>query len=219
MSDIILCTKKLSKKYNENDGFVLKDFDFELFPEERVALLGQSGCGKSTLLHLLCGLDSVSSGSLFFKNIDLAKCSEDKLTDIRCKHFGFVYQFHNLLQEFTAKENIMIPLLINGKPKKEASEKAEELLNLFNLSDKLNSLPSELSGGQRQRVAIARGISNTPTVLLADEPTGNLDINTSQIVMEELLNVLEKFKISAIIATHNLEIANMLSRKFILGKI
>lgn len=217
MSDIILFAEALYKKYNEQDGFVINNLSFELAQNEKVALLGQSGCGKSTLLHLFCGLDSVTSGKIIFKEKNIAQMSDDKLTQIRKEHFGFVYQFHNLLQEFSAKENVMLPQLIKGIKPKMAEERSEFLLGLFGLSNKKESFPSELSGGQRQRIAIARAIANSPTILLADEPTGNLDVNTSQKVMEEMLTILNDLNISAVIATHNLEISNMLDRKFVLG--
>lgn len=217
MSDIILFAEALYKKYNEQDGFVINNLNFELAQNEKVALLGQSGCGKSTLLHLFCGLDSVTSGKIIFKEKNIAQMSDDKLTQIRKEHFGFVYQFHNLLQEFSAKENVMLPQLIKGIKPKMAEERSEFLLGLFGLSNKKESFPSELSGGQRQRIAIARAIANSPTILLADEPTGNLDVNTSQKVMEEMLTILNDLNISAVIATHNLEISNMLDRKFVLG--
>lgn len=217
MPEIILFAEELYKKYNERDGFVINNLSFELTQNEKVSLVGQSGCGKSTLLHLFCGLDSVTSGTILFQGKDITKMSEDKLTQMRKNHFGFVYQFHNLLQEFTAKENVMLPQLIKGIKPKIAKERSEFLLALFGLENKTESFPSELSGGQRQRIAIARAIANSPTVLLADEPTGNLDVNTSQKVMEEMLAILNDLNISAVIATHNLEISNMLDRKFVLG--
>ncbi len=217
MHDLVLHTEDLSKKYNEEDGFVFEGIFFELHAKEKVAVLGQSGSGKSTFLHILCGLDKFSRGRLFFKNIDISNYSEDELTKLRVENFGFVYQFHNLLQEFTAIENVMLPQVFSGVTKKIAIERSQYILNLFGLSNKFNSLPSELSGGQKQRVAIARALANFPTVLLADEPTGSLDVNTSKYVMDEMLRILSDMNISAVIATHNTEIALLLDRKLYFG--
>lgn len=217
MHNLILHTENLSKKYNDKDGFVLDGIFFELHISEKVALLGQSGSGKTTFLHILCGLDKLSHGKLFFKNEDITNYSEDNLTKLRLENFGFVYQFHNLLQEFTAVENVMIPQIVRGTIKKTALERSRYLLNLFGLSNKCNSLPSELSGGQKQRVAIARALANLPTVLLADEPTGSLDADTSKYVMDEMLRILSDMNISAVIATHNKEIASLLDCKLCFG--
>lgn len=209
MSDILVADN-ICKKYSDTDGAVLNHVSLQIKQGEIVALLGQSGSGKSTLLHILGLLDTPTSGNILFKNVNTNLLDKPKT---RCKHFGFVYQFHNLLQEFSAKENVIIPQLINGVSRKEANERASHLLRIFGVENRANFLPAALSGGQRQRVAIARAIANCPDVLFADEPTGSLDSKTSDLVISELLKILKEFKISAIIATHNIEIANRLDRK------
>ena len=206
----ILVADSICKTYSDADGLVLDNISLQLAKGEVVALLGKSGSGKSSLLHILGLLDTPTSGRVLFKNIDTNTLNK---AQTRCKHFGFVYQFHNLLQEFSAEENIVIPQRINGVSTNAAKDRARYLLNIFGLGNKIHALPSELSGGQKQRVAIARAIANTPDVLFADEPTGSLDSKTSHIVIEELLRIIKEFNISAIIATHNIEIANALDRK------
>lgn len=206
----ILVAKDICKKYNDADGYVLDNVNLSLKKGEIVSLIGSSGSGKSTLLHILGLLDFPTSGDVIFHGINTKLLNKPQTI---CKYFGFVYQTNNLLQEFSAEENIMLPQLINGVKKKNALERARYLLGIFQMSDKCKSLPSQLSGGQKQRVAIARAIANTPEILLADEPTGSLDNRTSEIVMDELLKVLKEFKISAIIATHSDYVANRLDRQ------
>lgn len=206
----ILVAKDICKKYNDADGYVLDNINLSLKKGEIVSLIGSSGSGKSTLLHILGLLDFPTSGDVIFHGINTKLLNKPQTI---CKYFGFVYQTNNLLQEFSAEENIMLPQLINGVKKRNALERARYLLSIFQMSDKCKSLPSQLSGGQKQRVAIARAIANTPEILLADEPTGSLDNRTSEIVMDELLKVLKEFKISAIIATHSDYVANRLDRQ------
>lgn len=206
----ILVAKDICKKYNDADGYVLDNVNLSLKKGEIVSLIGSSGSGKSTLLHILGLLDFPTSGDVIFHGINTKLLNKPQTI---CKYFGFVYQSNNLLQEFSAEENIMLPQLINGVKKKSALERARYLLSIFQMSDKCKSLPGQLSGGQKQRVAIARAIANTPEILLADEPTGSLDNRTSEIVMDELLKVLKEFKISAIIATHSDYVANRLDRQ------
>jgi len=206
----ILVAKDIYKKYNDADGYVLDNVNLSLKKGEIVSLIGSSGSGKSTLLHILGLLDFPTSGDVIFHGINTKLLNKPQTI---CKYFGFVYQTNNLLQEFSAEENIMLPQLINGVKKKNALERARYLLSIFQMSDKCKSLPGQLSGGQKQRVAIARAIANTPEILLADEPTGSLDNRTSEIVMDELLKVLKEFKISAIIATHSDYVANRLDRQ------
>ena len=209
MSDV-LTAREICKKYNDRDGYVLENFNLSIRQNELIALTGSSGSGKSTLLHILGLLDLPTSGEILFHGVNTKILNKPQTI---CKYFGFVYQSNNLLQEFSAEENIVLPQLINGVKKNTALERARYLLNIFQLGDKCKSLPSQLSGGQKQRVAIARAIANTPEILLADEPTGSLDSKTSEIVMEELLKVLKEFKISAIIATHSDVVAKMLDRQ------
>lgn len=209
MSDILVADG-ICKKYNDTDGYVLNNFSLSLKKGEIVALIGESGCGKSTLLHILGLLDDDYTGTVKYNGTDVKSLDRAKTI---CESFGFVYQFHNLLQEFTAEENIMLPQLVLHVDKKKARQRAVELLCAFGLGDKCKSLPAQLSGGQKQRVAIARAIANSPKILLADEPTGSLDASTSKMVMDELLNILKTFEISAIIATHSSDVACVLDRK------
>ena len=181
---------------------------------EFVALLGPSGSGKSTLLHIAGLLDTPSEGDIVFRGKSVGKMSDDAKTSLRLNEIGFVYQYHHLLQEFTALENVMLPQLMCGISKKIAEEKAKNLLAGLKLSEKFESYPSELSGGQNQRVAIARALANDPALLLADEPTGNLDPETALLVFEDLVDIMQSRKMSAIIATHNLELAERMQHKY-----
>lgn len=206
----ILRAQNIVKRYSDNDGNILNDFSINLCTGEVISLVGASGSGKSTLLHILGLLDIPTSGDVFFRGINVNHLNKQNTI---LRHFGFVYQAHNLLQEFSAEENVMLPQLICGVSKNDALDRAHYLLELFGLYNRRLFYPGQLSGGQKQRVAIARALANHPDILLADEPTGNLDVETTKIVIRELLKILKEFNISAIIATHNVEIANMLDRK------
>ncbi len=206
----VLSAKNIVKRYSDNDGNILGGFNIELREYEVISLVGASGSGKSTLLHILGLLDIPTNGEIFLRGKNVKLLDRQKTI---LNHFGFVYQSHNLLQEFSAEENVVLPQLINGVSRKEATERARFLLDLFALYDRKSFFPGQLSGGQKQRVAIARAIANKPDILLADEPTGNLDVETTSLVIHELLKILKEFGISAIIATHNVDIANMLDRK------
>ncbi len=192
---------------------VLQNIDFDIMPNEIVALIGPSGSGKSTLLQIAGLLEKPDSGDIF---LDGGLCSEmnDNLrTELRRDYLGFVYQYHNLLPDFSALENVMLPQLIKGTKEKQAKEKAAWLLERLGLSERLKHRPAELSGGEQQRVAIARAIANTPKLLLADEPTGNLDPDTSEAVFAELLKIVKETGLSALIATHNMDLAKRMDRK------
>jgi len=179
---------------------------------ESVAIVGASGSGKSTLLHLLGGLDQPSSGTIELMGQDLSRCSEKQLTQLRSKHLGFVYQFHHLLPEFTALENVMMPLRIQRVKKSIAQDKAKSLLNQVGLSHRLHHKPAELSGGERQRVAIARALVTEPACILADEPTGNLDSHTADEIFQTLVNMQKEHKTALIIVTHDPKLAAKLDR-------
>lgn len=192
---------------------VLQDIDFRIMPNEIVALIGPSGSGKSTLLQIAGLLEKPDSGDIF---LDGGLCSEmnDSLrTELRRDYLGFVYQYHNLLPDFSALENVMLPQLVKGINIKLAKEKAEWLLERMGLSERLRHRPAEMSGGEQQRVAIARAIANTPKLLLADEPTGNLDPDTSEYVFSELIKIVKETGLSALIATHNMDLAKRMDRK------
>lgn len=200
---------------------VLKGINLEIAPNEVVALIGPSGSGKSTLLQIAGLLDKPSSGKILLNGEDCSKADDGIRTMLRRNYLGFVYQYHNLLPDFNAVENVMIPQLIAGGKVKNVKEKSEWLLSRLGLKDRMTHRPAELSGGEQQRVAIARALSNTPKVLLADEPTGNLDPNTSDNVFFALLDIVKETGLSALIATHNLELAAKMDRQVMLkeGKL
>ena len=191
---------------------ILKGIDLKIKPGEIVALVGTSGSGKSTLLHIAGLLDRPSAGKVFIDGVDAWKLSETKRAKQLRENIGFVYQFHHLLPEFTALENVMMPLIIQGISRKEAEERANTLLNSVGMSERASHRPSRLSGGEQQRVAILRALSNSPKVLFADEPTGNLDVDTSAMVFKQLTALVRNNNIGALIATHDLDLANKMDR-------
>ncbi|MGN1394057.1 MAG: lipoprotein-releasing ABC transporter ATP-binding protein LolD [Succinivibrionaceae bacterium] len=217
-SEILLKVENVTKDYKEGSVIthVLKGINLEIRSNELVAVVGSSGSGKSTLLHILGTLDTPTLGTVLFKGNNLFKLSNKKLSDFRNKNLGFVYQFHHLLADFTAYENVAIPLLINGTPKKEIKERVEYLLNKVGLSHRMHHRSSEMSGGERQRVAIARAIVNKPSLVLADEPTGNLDRASALSVFELLKELRTETKCSLVVVTHDLELANSFERKIII---
>lgn len=192
---------------------VLKDVNFSLNKGEIVALVGPSGSGKSTLLHIAGLLDTPSDGQIFVQGQDVSKASDKERTFLRRKSIGFVYQYHLLLPDFNALENVMIPQLIDGVSSKDARKRALDLLELVGLKDRVKHRSGELSGGEQQRVAIARALANNPQILLADEPTGNLDPVTAEGVFNTLLSLVKETKLSALIATHNPELAKQMDRQ------
>jgi lipoprotein-releasing system ATP-binding protein len=191
---------------------VLRDVDLALAAGEIVALAAPSGAGKSTLLHIAGLLDRPDGGSIFIAGRDAGKLSDAARTAIRRDTIGFVYQAHHLLAEFTALENVMLPQMIARRPRRLAAARALELLRAFGLGPRAQHLPGKLSGGEQQRVAIARAQANAPAVLLADEPTGNLDVATAAVVFEELLRVVREHNVAALIATHNPDLAARMDR-------
>lgn len=204
----------LTKVYGKepNHVLVLENLNLELYPGEIVGLVAPSGTGKSTLLHQVGLLEKPTSGEIQIMESKTATLSDKERTNIRLNHLGFVYQFHHLLPEFSALENIMMPQLIKGVGTKEAKERALYLLERLNVHHRSKHLPSELSGGEQQRVAILRAIANAPSILLADEPTGNLDENTANIVFEELIHLVRTQNMTALIATHNLALAKKMDK-------
>ncbi len=214
----ILKLEKISKRYNVSDVFVLNEVSLSVKKSEFVALLGPSGSGKSTLLHICGLLDSPMSGDIYICGKHIGNISDEEKTNFRLAKLGFVYQYHHLLQEFSAAENVVLPQLIRGISRKIAYEKAVHLLSELGLRKKINALPSELSGGQKQRVAIARAVANDPEILLADEPTGNLDYETAMLVFDDLLKIAQANKMSAIIATHNEELVEKMDRTYYISE-
>jgi lipoprotein-releasing system ATP-binding protein len=193
---------------------VLKGINLTIDEGEIVSIVGASGAGKTTLLHILGTLDNADHGDILIDSIDVNALSDKKLSEFRNKNIGFVFQFHHLLPEFTALENVCIPGFIGGLSKKEAEEKALKLLDFLNLSDRKGHKPSQLSGGEQQRVAVARALINHPTVILADEPSGNLDSTSAQELHKLFFSLRDEFKQTFVIVTHNEELANMADRKF-----
>ncbi len=207
----MIIAKNIQKSYGQLK--VLKGIDLEVAKGEIISIVGASGAGKSTLLHIIGTLDKAGSGSVELNGTRVQELSERKLSDFRNREIGFVFQFHHLLPEFTALENICIPAFIGKQGKKEAVKRAKELLGLMNLSERAGHKPSELSGGEQQRVAVARALMNNPSVILADEPSGNLD-SASAIELHKLFfRLRDMFRQTYIIVTHNLELADMADRK------
>ena len=205
----VLIAERLSKSFTQGgrEIEVLAGVDLKVQHGESVAILGVSGSGKSTLLHLLAGLDKADSGVVKLAGNNLAMLTERELGSLRNRHVGFVYQFHHLLSEFDARENVAMPMLIAGEDRQLALEKAAELLARVNLDTRLDHRPSALSGGERQRVAIARALAADPAVVLADEPTGNLDEDNANQIHELLLSLSEETGTALVVVTHNQEFA------------
>ncbi|MDX2202589.1 MAG: ABC transporter ATP-binding protein [Hyphomicrobiaceae bacterium] len=191
---------------------VLNGASTAIYPGQAVALVGPSGAGKSTLLHIAGLLETPDSGSVLVNGVDCAQMSDAERTRIRRLEMGFVYQFHQLLPEFSALENVALPQMIRGTPWRQAEARGTELLTLLGLGQRLDHRPAQLSGGEQQRTAIARALANTPRLLLADEPTGNLDPKTSGVVFHELIELITRTGVGALIATHNLELARAMHR-------
>lgn len=211
----VLDLQQVTKSYKQgrNTLDVLKGVNLSIQPKEIVALVGQSGAGKSTLLQIAGLLDKPSSGRIVINGENIGQASDEMRTKLRRDYIGFVYQYHNLLGDFSALENVMLPMLIAGRKKTEAEEKATFLLDKLRLSHRLKHRPAELSGGEQQRVAIARALANSPKLLLADEPTGNLDPDTAEDVFTALLAIIQETGLAALIATHNMELAARMNRQ------
>lgn len=206
--------KQITKKYGQLD--VLKGVDLHIRESEVVSIVGSSGAGKTTLLTILGTLDKATSGEILFNNINITSLSEKKLAAFRNQHIGFVFQFHHLLPEFTALENVCIPAFINKTSKKEAEQKALGLLDLLGLKHRAQHKPSELSGGEQQRVAVARALINNPKVIFADEPSGNLDSENAQNLHQLFFRLRDELKQTIVVVTHNEALANTTDRKLVM---
>lgn len=215
----MLRAKGIQKNYG--DLQVLKGVDVHIKEGEVVSIVGASGAGKSTLLHILGTLDEADRGEVWINGIQVNNLKGDKLADFRNQQIGFIFQFHNLLPEFTAEENIMIPGLIGRKDPASLKTKAKELAELLGIGGRLDHKPSELSGGEQQRVAVARALINSPKVIFADEPSGNLDSRSAESLHKLFFDLRKKFGQSFVIVTHNQELAQMADRKLVMqdGKI
>jgi len=218
MSDLVLAAERLGKTYPLPKGElrVFEGLDFELRRGELAAVMGASGVGKTTLLNLLGGLDRPTEGRVLLDGEDLFAGSDREVASVRNRKIGFVFQVYHLLPEFTALENVSFPLMIGGTPRKEAFRRAGEMLREVGLEDKTASRPSQLSGGEQQRVAIARSLVNGPCLLLADEPTGNLDWRTGERVLRLVLDLHERKGLSSILVTHNEKIARFCHRVYMM---
>ncbi len=206
----MLRATNIAKDYNDgirNDLHVLNDITFSLAHGETSAIIGSSGSGKTTLLNILGGLDEPTSGQVLLNDVDVHKLSERQRCIVRNKNFGFIYQFHHLLPEFTALENVAMPLLIKGSSIAQARQRAEKVLTNVGLIKRFHHKPSELSGGERQRAAIARALVHQPECILADEPTGNLDRKNAEQAIELIIDLNKQYNTSLVIVTHDLKIA------------
>lgn len=214
MSNHLLHVENLEKTFHQagQDLNIIHDLNMGIEAGEIVALVGPSGAGKSTLLQMIGLLDTPTAGKIIIDDREATGLDENGRTKLRRETIGFVYQFHNLLPEFSALENVVLPQMIAGKSRKEAGERAEKLLGALGLSHRLDHRPARLSGGEQQRVAIARAIANKPRLLLADEPTGNLDPTTAAHVFQMLIELVRSSGIGAMIATHNMDLAQQMDR-------
>jgi lipoprotein-releasing system ATP-binding protein len=216
--EIVLSCRDLHKNFKSESGDgelkILRGVDLDIHLAEITAIVGSSGSGKSTLLHILGGLDRPTSGDVFWHGESIYKHKPDKLAELRNENVGFVFQFHHLLPEFTALENVMMPALIKGVRTADAEKRAKELLERFGMSQRLEHRPSQLSGGEQQRVSMARALTNHPSIVLADEPTGNLDEKNTETILSLLFQLQEMERVSIVIITHEKEIASRCDRVY-----
>lgn len=214
MSEVIISCKKLSKSYHDGNTSVdvLQGIDFSINQGDRIAIVGPSGSGKSTLLHLLGGLDRSTSGAVFIQGTDWKELGEKKRCQLRNQKLGFIYQFHHLLPEFTALENVAMPLLLADAGVGQAEQQARDILERVGLSERFHHKPSQLSGGERQRVAIARALVSKPQCMFADEPTGNLDRATALRIFDLMLDLNQQLKTALVIVTHDMELARRMDK-------
>lgn len=209
--DFVLQCTDIRKEFASESGNgvlkILQGVDLRVRKADIISIVGSSGSGKSTLLHILGGLDQPTSGDVFWHGKSIYQFKKDQLADLRNRNVGFVFQFHHLLPEFTAIENVMMPALIQDAPFSQAEERAKELLDQFGMSGRLNHRPSQLSGGEQQRVSMARALTNNPSIILADEPTGNLDEKNTESILSLLFQLREMEDVSIVLITHEKEIA------------
>ena len=214
---MILRTENITKSYQNTKRVkidVLRSVDIEIEERKISVIVGASGAGKSTLLHIMGGLDRPDSGVVYFNEKNIFSLSDDKLARFRNKNIGFVFQFHHLLPEFTAVENVAIPQMITGKSLNSASKRAMELLDAVGMLQRVNHKPAEMSGGEQQRVAVARALANDPDIILADEPTGNLDSENSEAIHKILINLRDQMGKTFVIVTHNPGLVNLADKVY-----
>ncbi len=217
-NEVVLSCENLTKFFKDGQRKIqiFEKLNFSIAAGETAAIMGASGSGKSTLLHLLGGLDTPNAGEIIIQGQKLSSMSGKQRGKLRNQHLGFVYQFHHLLPEFSALENVMMPLLIGHVPKTQAQSKAKEILDQVGLSERITHRPAQLSGGERQRAAIARAMVTKPACILADEPTGNLDENTAAAVMELFIALKEQYNTALILVTHDQKVANQMNNQYLL---
>lgn len=218
--ETVLECRKIHKQFKSESGElplqILQGVELKVDKGDLISIVGSSGSGKSTLLHILGGLDRPTTGDVYWNGESIYNHNADTLAGLRNKNIGFVFQFHHLLPEFTAIENVMMPALISGKSHKEAQLRAKELLSEFGMIDRLNHRPSQLSGGEQQRVSMARALTNHPSIILADEPTGNLDEQNTETILSLLFRLREMENVSIVLITHENEIAARCDRVYTL---
>lgn len=214
-SNSVLVCQQLAKQYQQGPQLtsILNSLDLQVESGELLAIVGSSGCGKSTFLHLAGALDTPSSGQVFIAGVDIYALSDNERAKFRNKHLGFIYQFHHLMMEFSAEENVAMPLLIRGDKPRDASKAAKVMLTKVGLEHRMHHRPSELSGGERQRVAIARALVSKPSLVLADEPTGNLDFDTAEQIFQLLKDLNQSEGTSFVVVTHDLALAARMDRQ------
>tara|TARA_B100000767_G_scaffold93097_1_gene89507 strand:+ start:154 stop:831 length:678 start_codon:yes stop_codon:yes gene_type:complete len=206
--------KNVTKNFEGLDVSVLKNLSFNISASEKVAILGSSGSGKSTLLHIIAGLDSPSEGKVFFNNFDMESLSDSKMAKLRNKHIGFIYQSHHLLNDFSSIENVMMPLIVRRGDYFKDFNQAKKVLKILGLGKRLNHFPYQLSGGERQRVAIARAMVTVPDIILADEPTGNLDHKNANLIFDSFLELADEFKTAIVFVTHDLSLVKKMKKNY-----
>lgn len=211
---VLMMARGVHKMYPQGSGnlHILKGVDLNIYENEALCIVGASGAGKSTLMHILGALDFPDEGEVLFRGQNLFKMTDDQLASYRNKSLGFVFQFHHLLAEFTALENVSLPARLGGRSPQEASSKAEKLLVRLGLGDRLHHFPSQLSGGESQRVAIARALINDPEILFADEPTGNLDSRNGLLIQDLFFDLIKQLKITLVAVTHDVKFAERFPR-------
>lgn len=211
---LVLKATNIRKGYDQGTSRleILKGVDFQMRAQEDVCIVGASGAGKSTLLHILGNLDKPDEGQVLYRGVDLARKNDSRVAEFRNNKVGFVFQFHHLLSEFSAMENILMPAKIGNKSRGESKERAEYLMNKMGIYSRKDHFPSEMSGGEQQRVAIARALVNSPELLLADEPTGNLDSANSRVIQELFFELKESFGLSLVVVTHDRQFSQLFSR-------
>ncbi|MCH9697484.1 MAG: lipoprotein-releasing ABC transporter ATP-binding protein LolD [Gammaproteobacteria bacterium] len=216
---VVVECRDLYKSFNEGglNVDVLKGINLAVNTSERIAVMGASGSGKSTLLHLLGGLDYISRGNVMWNHSDISSLPERKLARLRNQTLGFIYQFHHLLGEFTVQENVAMPLMIRGETASSSRQQAKEILERVNLDHRLQHKPGELSGGERQRAAVARALVTRPKCVLADEPTGNLDSKTAELVFELMLQLNREYASSLVVVTHDVHLAQRMDKVYMMN--